>query len=185
MLYGVGINDADYPVCPKDSSGKQHCCKYYKTWEAMLRRCYYPANLQAQPTYQPATVCDDWLRFSNFRNWMADQEWEGKCIDKDLLDWQNKVYSPETCLFISLDVNNLLCLARNARGPYPLGVCYHKASKKFVAQIVMYGKKTHLGLFTNFMDAHERYKLEKLTYIAKLADAESNPKIKGALLALK
>jgi len=33
------------------------------------------------------------------------------------------------------------------------GVCYHKAAKKWRAQIEVDGKNTHLGLFTNEFDA--------------------------------
>ena len=184
MLYGIGINDANYHVAP-GKRGQQKVCKYYKTWEAMLRRCYMPRNLKAQPTYADATVCEDWLRFSNFKKWMVKQDWEGRNLDKDLLDWQNKVYSPDTCLFISNDINNLLCLARKKRGEYPLGVCYHKASKKYLAQIVMFGSKRYLGIYSDFIEAHEVYKKTKLNYIKLLAHQEPNLKIKGALLALK
>ena len=184
MLYDIGINDVDYAIAP-GKRGQQNVCKYYKTWESMLRRCYYWRNLIVQPTYLHATVCPEWLTFSCFKAWMSEQDWEGKCLDKDLLDWENKVYSPETCLFINPDINNLLNLKRNARGPYPLGVYWHKASKKYAAQIVMFAKKKHLGLFDDFMDAHHKYQHEKLAYIRILADQETNPKVKGALLALK
>lgn len=38
-----------------------------------------------------------------------------------------------------------------------LGVCWHKASNKWVAQIQVAGKKKHLGIFSNKFDAHEAY----------------------------
>ena len=183
MIYGIGINDANYAVRP-GKRGQGKTCPYYRRWEAMLRRCYFKPNLKRQPTYEEATVCESWLTFSNFKSWMETQNWEGLNLDKDLLDWQNKHYSPETCLFISDDINNLLCLARNHRGQYPLGVCFHKASGKFVAQIVMFGRKHYLGLFSDFIEAHLEYKNKKLEYIKILADQEPDPKIKGALLAL-
>jgi hypothetical protein len=115
---------------------------------------------------------------------MQDQDWEGKALDKDLLDWRNKHYSPKTCLFISADINNLLCLCPARRGEFPLGVCYHKAGKKYQAQIVRYGKKTYLGLFTDITSAHLAYKKAKLEYIEELACLEPNQQIQDALRAL-
>lgn len=38
-----------------------------------------------------------------------------------------------------------------------LGVCWHKASSKWVAQIQVSGKKKHLGIFGDKFDAHEAY----------------------------
>ena len=183
MLYGIGINDVEYPVRP-GKRGETVFCPYYRVWEAMLRRCYFEPTLARQPTYRDASVCDEWLRCSVFTTWMKTQQWENKNLDKDLLNWRNKVYSPETCLFINDDINNLLVLARKARGQYPLGVTYHKASKKFMAQIMMFGKKHYLGLFTDFMAAHKRYQLEKLRYISMLADKENDPEVERALRAL-
>lgn len=38
-----------------------------------------------------------------------------------------------------------------------LGVCWHKASNKWIAQIQVSGKKRHLGIFSNKFEAHEAY----------------------------
>lgn len=38
-----------------------------------------------------------------------------------------------------------------------LGVCWHKASNKWVAQIQIMGKKTHIGVFETADDAHFAY----------------------------
>jgi hypothetical protein len=36
MLYGIGINDADYRVRPR----KGPACPFYVRWSNMLKRCY-------------------------------------------------------------------------------------------------------------------------------------------------
>ena len=46
LVYGVGINDADYVVQPTEN-GKTKMCIYYQTWKNMLRRCYS----EREPTY--------------------------------------------------------------------------------------------------------------------------------------
>lgn len=38
-----------------------------------------------------------------------------------------------------------------------LGVCWHKATSKWIAQIQVSGKKTHIGVFETADSAHEAY----------------------------
>lgn len=66
LVFGVGINDADYAVQPK-INGVQVCCLFYRKWKNMLERCYYPKELVKHPTYQGCVVCDEWIYFSNFK----------------------------------------------------------------------------------------------------------------------
>ena len=72
----------------------------------MLQRCYSESHLVRQPTYKGCSVCEEWLTFSNFKSWMEQQDWEGKQLDKDLLVYKNKIYSPETCVFVSSVINS-------------------------------------------------------------------------------
>ena len=109
LVAGVGVNDADYPVVRfgKDINGKRNrewVCPFYKTWSAMLNRCY---RNPVQKAYKDTTVCEEWHTFSNFRNWMEQQNWEGKDLDKDLLTDSNH-YSPENCIFISEWLNTFI-----------------------------------------------------------------------------
>lgn len=94
LVYGVGNNNADYAVEKKETigyvDGKQKrklvwVCDYYRTWKSMLKRCYSAKYQERCPTYKGCTVSEDWLVFTNFRDWMMAQDWEGKQLDKDLL----------------------------------------------------------------------------------------------------
>ena len=114
LVYGVGINDADYRVqenkCYTNNLGKRATevlwrCPYYDRWYGMIRRCYSERELSRFPTYKGCSVCEEWLTFSNFKSWMEQQDWEGKHLDKDLLIYKNKVYSSETCVFVDYKVN--------------------------------------------------------------------------------
>ena len=96
LVYGVGINDADYQV----SKGNWRC-PFYKTWKNMLARCYSPAFQRNQPLYIGCSVDERWHRFSHFKAWMEGQDWEGKALDKDRLTNGNKIYGPDTCVFLT------------------------------------------------------------------------------------
>ena len=93
LVYGHGINDLKHIK----GIGKT---KAYKIWNAMLRRAYSPKWHERFPTYIGCSVCDEWLTFSNFKNWFDDNYIEDYQIDKDLLNHDNKQYSPEFCIFV-------------------------------------------------------------------------------------
>jgi hypothetical protein len=115
---------------------------------------------------------------------MEGQEWQGKQLDKDLLVAGNKIYSPETCRFVSREINSFLTDSAATRGSLPIGVCLHKDTGKFAAQIQTSGRgRKHLGLFDNADSAHEAWLMEKQAIADRLAAKEDNPSIASALLA--
>ena len=125
LVCGVGINNADYVVTVYETigyeNGKQKRrvvwrCPFYSRWNDMLARCYTTSYKQRFPTYEGCYVCKEWLIFSNFKAWMEKQDWEGKELDKDLLVSRNKVYSPETCVFVDKRVNLFLTESSANRG---------------------------------------------------------------------
>lgn len=185
-IFGVGTNDAPYLTHYTDANGKSQKCPFFRRWQHMLGRVYCPIYKKARPTYAECTVEPAWLSFMAFRAWMETQDWEGKELDKDLLDQGNKHYGPDTCLFIPPALNKLLCLHGNARGLYPLGV--HLVKRKnliyFQAQCYFYGKNKSLGYFKTAEAAALAYKKAKLAYIAELASQQTDPRIKQALLRL-
>mgnify|MGYP000084759173 FL=1 len=185
LVHGIGINDANY-VVDYQENGMRVCCPYYKVWKGLLDRCFDATFHKKRPSYKGCTVVSDWLIFSNFKSWMQTQNWENKALDKDLLNWANKQYGPDTCLFITPALNNLLTLRNNARGDLPLGVSrlVIKGYAYYVASCSFYGKQKRLGYFKTVEEAAEAYKTAKLNYIKELAEAEQDPRIKQALLAL-
>ena len=105
-----------------------------------------------------------------FCDWFHDNYREGYQLDKDLLIQGNKVYSPNTCVFIPQSIN-LLLIERNAsRGDYPIGVDFHKPSNKYRARCNNgKGKLVYLGLFSTPQEASEAYKRYKYQLIANIA----------------
>ena len=147
IIRGIAINDADYQV----SNNKVGIiCPYYRYWFDMINRCYSGVHR----TYSDASVCDDWLIFSSFKNWMIDKDYSGKHLDKDLLVYGNKVYSPETCLFIPAHINYLF---KSRKSKYLLGAMPSPGCSSWTASITCEGEKIYLGSFRTELDAHLAY----------------------------
>jgi len=182
LVYGVGVNDADYFTQQK-INGKKYACPFYKKWLGMLERCYCPKYQAKYQTYIGCSVTDEWLTFSNFKGWMETQDWKGKQLDKDLLVKGNKIYSPETCVFVDRVTNSFTtdCLA--SRGEWPLGVSFNKSNSKLMAYCRNpFAKKLdHLGYFACQKQAHEAWRKRKHELSCKLANLQTDERVASAL----
>ena len=114
---------------------------------------------------------------------MEKQDFEGKQLDKDLLFVGNKVYSPETCIFVSPMVNSFTLDSGAARGEWLIGVSWHKQTEKFVAHCSnpFTKKLEHLGLFTCEQQAHEAWLKRKNALAHELAAIQTDPRVAKAL----
>lgn len=193
LVYGVGINDADYvtqrfeTIGYVDGKQKQKLvwkCLYYRAWQSVLERCYSEKLQEKRPTYKGCSVSEEWLTFSNFKNWMEKQDWEGLHLDKDLLFEGNKIYSAETCVFVSPMVNTFTIDRGAARGEWLIGVYWHKASGKFMAQCCnpFTKKQEHLGLFMAELEAHQAWLKRKLELAHELAAIQTDQRVAKALI---
>lgn len=192
IVCGVGINDADYNVREYVSvivDGKKKYklvweCPYYVTWHSMLKRCYSGAYQNRRTTYKGCSVCEEWLTFSNFRAWMEQHDWKGRELDKDLLVEGNKVYSPETCVFISGMLNLFFNSKGASRGKYMLGVSLNKETGKFKSRCSnpFLNKQEHLGLFDTELEAHLAWKVKKNELAQRYATKQSDERVIEALL---
>ena len=142
----------------------------------MLMRCYSAKYQEKHPSYKGCYVCNEWLYYHNFKKWYDENYYEidGKTsqLDKDILVKNNKVYSPNTCVFVPQFINTLF--TKKHRGELPIGVSYHKYSKKYKVQLSVYknGKSTlkYLGYYNTANEAFEVYKQAKEDYIKEVAD---------------
>lgn len=150
--------------------GKWKHTKCYKTWNAMMCRCYNSKFHEKNPTYKDCEVCDEWKDFDNFYNWFQENYKDGFALDKDILSQGNKVYSPDTCCFVPQRVNQLFTKRDAKRGEYPLGVYFHKLSNKFQAKCNNGKcKQIYLGDFSDPLEAHQAYCEYKYQLIEKTA----------------
>lgn len=193
LVYGVGIDDADYVVEKRETigyvNGKQKqkrvwFCPYYRTWANMLRRCYSAKLHECRPAYKSCTVSEEWFTFSNFKAWMEKQDWEGMQLDKDLLFVGNKVYSPNTCVFVTPMVNTFTVDCGAARGEWQIGASWDKEKAKFRSQCnnPFTKKVEYLGHFDYEQEAHQAWLKRKLELAHELAAIQTDPRVAKALV---
>ncbi len=184
LIYGIGINDSETPVYWQ-VDGKMKVCPFYRKWMSMLERCYYEKLHVRRPTYRDCEVTSEWKRFTVFREWMKNQDWEGRHLDKDLLITGNKTYSSETCIFVPQYVNNLLTDRAGKRGAFPQGVC--RSFKRFKAQIGINGVSKYIGLYDTPEAASLVYQqalAAKVRETAAELPANEDPRLAPALVRI-
>lgn len=166
LVQGVGINDRTYPT----KQGGKHT-KEYSLWTNMLERCYNEKFHINQPTYVGCKVSDNFKQYSYFHEWCQTQIGFGDCdfsLDKDLIYKGNKEYNENNCVFIPLEINNVLVKRQSDRGLLPIGVCKHGV--KFQAGCTINGVSKYIGLFTTPELAFNAYKTFKEAYIKEQAE---------------
>ena len=130
-LFGVGINDV--PGSGKQLKQSPYKAHYYTVWYSMLKRCYSPKEQSKllMQSYIGCTVDPRWHYLSNFKQWYDEQgDVTGKHLDKDIISPNNKVYGPDTCFFVSPQLNTFFAKCDKVRGKYPIGVYKDHNMKK-------------------------------------------------------
>lgn len=169
-INGIGyIGEGNYQPSVMDKQIPQ-----YTTWINMLKRCYCGKFHDNYPTYKDCSVCDEWLNFQNFAEWYDSNyyeiEGEKMQLDKDILIKGNKVYNPETCIFVPERINKLFVKRDSSRGDLPIGVALDKRNGIYVIHqlknSINYNPKT-----TNTPEkAFLFYKENKEKYIQEMAE---------------
>lgn len=179
LIQGVGVNDAPYAVDVKgelprvDGKRKRYqifLCPFYSVWREMLRRAYDKNFHSRKPSYSNVEVCDEWLRFMNFRAWMTEQNWEGKHLDKDVIG-TGLLYSPENCVFITQRVNKFVIGESKSCGVYTNKSSFVAKGKNFN------GKSIHLGSFQSWDAARLSYikhKISQIEYFHTIGEITDN-----------
>jgi len=96
------------------SSHRECKTKLYYVWADMKTRCYNSKSKRYRwYGAKGVTVCKEWHEFIPFRDWAkANGYVEGLTIDKDelceILNISPKIYSPETCQWITQSKNTKL-----------------------------------------------------------------------------
>jgi hypothetical protein len=173
----VAVNDADYPV-NWSCNGKLKRCPIFSAWKDMVRRCCNLDYQKKHPSYIGASICDEWLIFSEFHRWAINQDYLGNRLDKDIILKGNKHYSPETCAFVSPELNQFVVGSSDSSG-----VSWHKHANKFISQCrnSITGKREHLGYFTDEALAHESWRKRKHELACQLADMQKDQRVSESL----
>ena len=183
LVCGVGVYEKGKHLA--SVNGKH--TKVYTAWHSMLKRCYSEKALKRHPTYTGCSVCDDWIYFQRFAEWYKNNYYgiEGSKLqlDKDLLFKDNKVYSPETCMYVPHWLNMFTVACNVARGKYPLGVNYKKQNKKYQANCKANGKKKYIEYFSTPEEAHQAYINFKISLIPDMLLRLKEEKIPSSVYA--
>lgn len=175
-VYGVGIVGDKYEV----KSKRNKATKEYEAWRGMIRRCFDKKFKEKQPTYENVTCCNEWLLYENFYEWLHKQpnfqKWlngERWAIDKDILNKGNKIYSPETCCLVPMNINNLFVKSdASRRKNLPIGVYVHGSNYQ-AACGNLHNKKMYIGAYKTPEEAfYLGYKPHKETLIKQVAEIE-------------
>lgn len=140
----------------------------YRTWSGMIKRCYDEKNLKQFPSYIGCSVHSEWHNFQNFAKWFYENYKGGFNLDKDLIEIGNKIYGPNTCCFVPIEINNILTHNKKTRSITSTGV--YPYNGKYRASVQEGGKRVYLGVFKTDEEAFNAYKIEKESYIKKQAD---------------
>lgn len=177
-VFGVGIIGNIYPT----SSDENVPLKEYTTWKAMLNRCYYEKKYNNRTCYDKCTVCDEWLYYDNFYEWLHKQPNFKKLIDdgirfdvdKDIIDKNNSIYEPNKCVVVPHYINNIFIKHKQQRGDLPIGVSADNRYKpiKYDAFLSRNGIQERIGIFNSVESAFLAYKKEKEIYIKQVAQIE-------------
>ena len=177
---GGGVVDVNFQTCQDGRLLWQ-----YKLWKNMLYRAYCPKYKLRFPTYVGVTVCNEWLYFGNFLEWVNREvgyggHKKGFALDKDLLIKGNKVYCPEACSFVPDAINLLLGSSAAIRGDFPIGVSYHQHTGKYQARLKCWGKLRFLGRHTTPEGASAAYKIAKEAHV-KIVATQHRDSVKPAV----
>jgi len=152
LIFGVGLNDSINPTYTIVNGKIKHIPSYSR-WHSMIRRCYSEHFHKSQPTYRGCTVCEEWQSFEGFKLWFNEHYIEGYHLDKDIKSKGNKVYSPDACLFVPADLNEMFKPKKAKANGLPCGVSLPKGRKLYRAQASVNGVCVTLGSFKTKKEA--------------------------------
>ena len=118
LIHGIGYHGQG--IYKSKINGK--ITKVYQTWKNMMDRCYYENSINNHPTYKNCTVSSKWYCLQSFGKWFEEnynsETMKGWHLDKDILLKNNKVYGPDTCCFVPMEINNLFTKSNIKRGRF-------------------------------------------------------------------
>ncbi len=169
-VFGIGYSGVGKFSCKQNKN-------YYDVWRGILKRAYCAEYHKTHPTYRTVTVCEEWHNFQNFAEWFEEkynpeymQDWH---VDKDILVKGNKIYAPQYCDLVPVQINNIFVQANRSINNLPTGVINH--GKRFKVRIRLGGDQIILNeVFQNVEDASEAYKCKKKEHVIFIAKVYKN-----------
>lgn len=168
LYYGIGYYGKEF------ENVKLIDIPSYRTWRMMLQRCYDEKVHKMEPRYKDCAVCEEWHSLFRFNEWYLKNYYsisnERMELDKDILLKNNKIYSPDTCVFVPQRINTLFVTANKIRGEFPIGVYYDRQKKRYIANMTYNGKSIKVARCITPIEAFYEYKFYKEYYIKEIAE---------------
>lgn len=143
--------------------------KKYAAWNGMIDRCYGVRPLFKIYREKGIRVCEEWHNYQNFGDWF-DLNYKGRGfdLDKDILNPDSKLYSPDTCEYVPHSVNMLVANIREGT----LGYTTKKLGDGTVKYIVKIQHKDigYVGSFDSKEEAHAAYVVAKKSHVLRVAN---------------
>lgn len=173
-VFGVGIYEKGVHIGSIDGV----TTRSYRLWSDMLRRCDPNGLYQIKnPSYQGCSVHPAFIRFQDFAEWCQTQIGFSNPdfqLDKDILHHGNKLYGPDTCVFVPKSINVVFTFNQTTNSPYPAGVTRVVAKSRFKASINVDGGRVFLGYYNTSDEAYDAYKVAKVADIHRHAELWKN-----------
>ena len=164
-LYGVGFLGEETITHFVNNK----CIPSYGAWANMLERCYNEKLRHKHLAYKDCKVCKEWQNYQVFRKWYDENFYdigEGRMhIDKDILVMGNKIYSPDTCMFVPQRINMIFMKKNRSVDPdLPQGI------RRCVGGYMVSYNTRYLGVHKTLEEALYFYNIEKRSHILKIAE---------------
>lgn len=164
-IYGVGYSGIGSHPTRID---KNKMSLVYSIWHSLISRCYNEKMRHNFPAYENCIVCDEWHNFQVFADWYEDNYYNDNSggrmhMDKDILITGNRLYSPETCIFVPQRINMIFMTKFNKSG-LPTGVSSYR--NKFRSKY----NNEELGIFITLDEAVKAHEDAKRIHIKQVAN---------------
>lgn len=191
LVKGFGINDVegrksikeDYYVNGKRKMRTLWVCPFYTKWLSIMSRSNCKSYKLTKPTYTEVVCSEEWRYFSKFKSWMESQQWEGLELDKDILVKGNKIYGPDTCVFVPRYINMCINSHRTGDSGLPIGVSRKSKDRQminphnnpYIARIAkaVEGGNINLGCFDTSKGAHKAWQEAKIVNLENVLNKYS------------
>lgn len=142
----------------------------YKMWNQMIHASYNDKSTSKRTPDKDWEVCKEWQNYQTFAKWYDENYINGFSIDKNIIKKGNKLYCPEYCTFVPIEIANVFNKAEATRGDCPIGVYYEKSRNKYRAYVNINSKSVKLGRYSTPEEAFLVHKKAKEEYIKLKAD---------------
>lgn len=161
-------------------------------WSSIVRRTNKEGSYQKKNTSYNYSA-NNFESYQSFASWCQTKEdywnrddngrwWQ---LDKDLLIRGNKLYSPNTCIFVPQLVN--VCYSNVKAGNCGfVGVRFDSKTQKYVSRCCTHNsKKRHIGYYASAYEAHKAWQLAKVYETEQLIKKNYSTDVNNLLLNIK